>query len=257
MLGKLLKQEWKATSRMLLPLYLVLVCTTFITSLLVHWDNQFKHVLTMISMLPYVISLVLIAAGTTIFLFVRFYKNLLTDEGYLMFTLPVKTNQLVQSKLLTATVFSIVNIAVIGLSIFLVACASGNYQNIAEEFNNFITEIINASGLSLPLLLLEAAALFILSILSSILTVYLAIALGQLFTGHRIIGAFVSYGALYLIMQFLSLAAVFILILVKGMSYLDQAGNTAVLIMLPLMLVINCVCYYGTVKLLRTKLNLE
>lgn len=257
MLGKLLKQEWKATSRILLPLYMVLACTTLMAALLTHWDNNFKHVITMISMMPYVVSLVLIAAGTTILLYVHFYKNLLTNEGYLMFTLPVKTNQLVFSKLLTSFLLTSVSIAAIFFSAFLVACASGNYQTVINGLHSAIAELKTGAGLSTPLLILEFIVLFIVCALSNILTVYFAIALGQLFTGHRIIGAFVSYGVLYVAFQLLSLIAMGILILIKGMDYMEQADNTIILIMIPLAILINCACYYGTVKILRTKLNLE
>lgn len=59
---------------------------------------------------------------TTILIFVRFYKNFFSDEGYLTFTLPVKRTQLLNSKLITSTVAEISTLAVLGLDvIFMLA----------------------------------------------------------------------------------------------------------------------------------------
>lgn len=257
MLGKLLKQEWKATLRILLPLYLILICTTLITGLLAYWDNDFKSVVTILSTVSYGMSLLMIGAGTVILLYFRFYKNLLTEEGYLMFTLPVKTSQLVLAKLITASVLTLLSIAVIALSLLCIVAASGNYPLIKETFHSVLAELSTEIGLSTSAILLEFSLLILISLLMNIVTVYLAIALGQLFSGHRQIGAFASYGVIYLLIQLLSLAVVFILILFKGMDYLEHADNTLILLMLPLMVFVFFACYLGTIKLLREKLNLE
>lgn len=257
MLGKLLKQEWKSTVRILLPLYLILICTTLITGLLTHWDNQFKQVPTVISVFSYVVSLLMIGVGTIFLLYYRFYKNLLTDEGYLMFTLPVKTNQLVLSKLIMAFVLSLFSMAAIGLSLYCIALTRGSFDTVRDSFNLALTDLKGLTGLSTPVLFLEFTLLLIFSILSNIVTVYLAIALGQLFTSHRLIGTFLSYGALYLIIQLVSLAIMFIMILFKGMDYLEQADNLIIVLMIPVIAILSFLCYYGTVKVLQKKLNLE
>ena len=61
-----------------------------------------KTILSVISMVGYVVLIISISAITLIIMVQRFYKNLLGDEGYLMFTLPVKTWQNVLNKLIFA-----------------------------------------------------------------------------------------------------------------------------------------------------------
>ncbi len=257
MLGKLIKQEWKATIRILLPLYMILVCTTLITSLLAHWDNDFSNLITGLSTFTYAISLLLIAAGTTILLYVRFYKNLLTDEGYLMFTLPVKTNDLVLSKLIISCFFTIASIIGVILSLLALAYASGHYDTVKAGINYISEELVRESGLAAPFLFIIAAVLVILSVVSSIVLVYFAIALGQLFTSHRIIGAFVSYGAIYVVMEILLFALMMVFVLINGSGYMDEPDFALFLGMTIFISILTAAGYLGTINILKKKLNLE
>ena len=73
-----------------------------------------------------VLSVLLFSAavfGGSILAFVlmiyRFYKNLMTDEGYLMFTLPVTTGQLIWSKMIVSAVWLLATAAMDVLSMFI------------------------------------------------------------------------------------------------------------------------------------------
>ncbi len=257
MLGKLIKQEWKANIRILLPLYMILVCTTLITSLLAHWDNDFSNLITVLSTFSYGISLLLIAAGTTILLYVRFYKNLLTDEGYLMFTLPVNTSDLVLSKLIISCFLTIASVIATILSLLSLVYASGHYETVKAGINYVWEELVRETGLNTPLLITIAAVLVLLSVVSSIVLVYFAIALGQLFTGHRIIGAFVSYGAIYVVMEILLFALMMVFMLINVPEYIDELDISLFLGMTIFIFILTAVGYLGTVNVLKKKLNLE
>ncbi|MBR3968330.1 MAG: hypothetical protein IKJ93_01945 [Clostridia bacterium] len=56
-----------------------------------------------------IIAMVALPLISHILIYVRFYKNFFTDEGYLTFTLPVKRSQLLNSKLISATIASAVS----------------------------------------------------------------------------------------------------------------------------------------------------
>ena len=58
-------------------------------------------VLIVLTLLFSIIGIVAFSILSYILLYVRFYKNFFTDEGYLTFTLPVKRSQLLNSKLIT------------------------------------------------------------------------------------------------------------------------------------------------------------
>ncbi len=72
---------------------------------------------------------------TLILVFYRFYRQLYTDEGYLIFSLPVTRRQILTSKTLSAIVWSVLQLGVIGVgacAILLIAppaAESGAYFN--------------------------------------------------------------------------------------------------------------------------------
>ncbi len=103
MLGKLLKQDFRATARIMLPLYAAVPVLGLFTNLITRLcENQNGFLIRAIgALMSFVFSLSLIAAvvTTVVLMILRFYRNLMTDEGYLMFTLPVSTTELIFSKL--------------------------------------------------------------------------------------------------------------------------------------------------------------
>ena len=116
MLRKLLKQEFRATARVMLPLYLV----TFVLALAVRLvlllsQNQvlldsvggrtLRAILLGVSVTAFVVAAIATFLAALIQAVLRFRSNLLGDEGYVMFTLPVSTHQLVWAKLITSVVW--------------------------------------------------------------------------------------------------------------------------------------------------------
>ena len=101
MLGKLIKYEFKSTMRIFLPLYGVILGFTLIRKLLDILNVEFFFS-DGILVTTYLLMTIGIIALTFILGILRFYKNILGTEGYLMNTLPVKSWQLVFSKLFTS-----------------------------------------------------------------------------------------------------------------------------------------------------------
>ena len=109
MLGKLIKHEFKAVNRLMIPLHLALIVITvigrFYIQLTLSARNEYFYseaanvwygVLDMTLVLFYIIALVAISIITSVYLtIIRFRKNLFTDEGYLMHTLPSIASQLI------------------------------------------------------------------------------------------------------------------------------------------------------------------
>lgn len=72
-------------------------------------------------------------------IYVRFYKNFFTDEGYLTFTLPVKRIQLLNSKLISG--FAVIFFTtLITICDFLILFGIGGGKVFWEEFSTFIKE---------------------------------------------------------------------------------------------------------------------
>ena len=115
MLSKLLRHEFRATGRILLPLYLLLFVTAgmFHVSMLLRdneriGDDWAAKVFSIVSISAFCVAIIGISILAVALMIYRFYKNLMTDEGYLMFTLPVTTHQIIISKLIVPLVWSAV-----------------------------------------------------------------------------------------------------------------------------------------------------
>ena len=113
MLGKLIKYELRATRRTMLPLYAALLVIALLTrlsmsSLFVQNGMAHHGLLNFIAVaLGTAFGLLTFAVGfITLFLMAqRFQKNLLGDEGYISFTLPVTASQNIAAKLITSIVW--------------------------------------------------------------------------------------------------------------------------------------------------------
>ena len=93
MLKKLTKHELYATGRIFLPIYAIMLLLSLINRVLFGIDNISRPLNTLRGFMvaAYVISIIATLVVTFVIMILRFYRNLMSDEGYLMFTLPVKT----------------------------------------------------------------------------------------------------------------------------------------------------------------------
>ena len=79
------------------------------------------YVLSMLGIVLVIISFVAFFILSEILVFLRFYKNFFTDEGYLTFTLPVKRSQLLSSKLITSCIVLIATGIILMIDIGIIA----------------------------------------------------------------------------------------------------------------------------------------
>lgn len=217
MLRKLLKYEFRATARLFLPLYLALIVFALINRFL----NPFKllqpspyfldlqAIIGLLMILAYFALIIGIIAVTVLIMIQRFYKSLLGDEGYLMFTLPVLPWQHIVSKLIAAMVWTVASFSVTIGSIVIISGATKLWRLLMEVVNAF-REYFGAS----LFFVLPAAAL--VSLVSGILMIYAAIALGHLFSRHKVLASFAMYCALHVVSQVITLI---IIVLMASVFY--------------------------------------
>ena len=91
MLSRLMKYEMRSQSRLLLPLHALLLLASILGRFFITGKvyERVPTVVFIILITLYLFSLVGISTGTQLFISVRFYQSLFSDEGYLAFTLPV------------------------------------------------------------------------------------------------------------------------------------------------------------------------
>lgn len=195
MLGKLLKHEFKETWK--LP---VLVCVlVFAVFLATYWylgnipPAASEDEISMAAMMAFLLFTIAVICGNfalLIYLAVRFYKNLYTDEGYLMHTLPVTPRSLILSKLILSSSWMILISFEIFFTIFPVM----------ERFFQLLStdpqiSLYTALGeyISISEFVLLVVVSVIISSISSMLTIYASISLGQLFGKHKVLASVLCY----------------------------------------------------------------
>lgn len=208
MLKKLFRQEWKSFSLAPMVTMIILAAITLILTgsfMTSFWkqNNIFLELFASLTVLAYAFSLAALSFCVTLCTAVRFYKNLFTDEGYLMFTLPVKTSDLLLSKTLVSVLWKLISFFFTLLSILLVATVGisrlddkGIIRFFQEFFNLFrqaLSKLQDSLMIPVPLfffwlILLSAGSLFF-----STLFIYTCICLGQLWNSHKIGGAIAAY----------------------------------------------------------------
>ena len=121
MLSKLLRHEFRATGRIMLPVYALLLvscggCTLFGSLLGRYPESTVLSVVQTVFATLFGVTTFGMLLLTLVLMVYRFYKNLMTDEGYLMFTLPVSRSQLIWSKLLVSLVWSVLSTVLAALA---------------------------------------------------------------------------------------------------------------------------------------------
>ncbi|MBQ1839376.1 MAG: ABC transporter permease, partial [Ruminococcus sp.] len=110
MLGKLLKHEFRATGRIMLPLIgaelLLSVLAGFSVRGLDRIQNMnFLGVTYIMTLFVFFLGLFAVGVVALVLMIQRFYRNLLRDEGYLAMTLPVSVDEHIWSKLIVSFVW--------------------------------------------------------------------------------------------------------------------------------------------------------
>ena len=113
MLGKLIKHEFRATARVMLPVLGVLLLMSLLAGLSIRLLDSGRIVLMMrilagLFIAAFIIGIIAAIIIAIVLMVNRFYRNLLRDEGYLMHTLPSNTHALVWSKLIVSLCWFIV-----------------------------------------------------------------------------------------------------------------------------------------------------
>ena len=102
MLGKLLKHEFRATSRVLPVLYGISALSVLLCFL---FHRLHIDLLTGTTGIISIVGLVAVMLLTIVLIISRYYKSMYSNEGYLSGTLPVSNNMMIFSKALVAFVW--------------------------------------------------------------------------------------------------------------------------------------------------------
>ena len=266
MFSKLLKHEFRATGRILLPVYLLPLVTAILLNLQLNLGSDVpgRTAGTFLILNSILFTIALIGAGvmTVVLMVYRFYRNYMCDEGYLMFTLPVSTHQLILSKLLTAVVWEVVYllVSVVAVCLLLVGKPWGalgpDLQSLWDQLFSTV------SGWQIAGEIVKWSVFILLGTLASFLVFYAAIAVGHGFSNHKILLSVVFYfGFTTIIQMVISFSMAFGVIDMQGLmeesTTLSGFFDQYVLFLAPVY-VLEIVIFYSVTYLnLKRRLNLQ
>lgn len=206
MLGKLMKYEWQATWKLLLPANLLIVVMTFFACMAIRLNfGEIKNdgivFGAVMILVTYVGSMFVVMIGTAIYLIYRFYTSTYGDQGYLLHTLPVDKHHIVIAKVTVSTAWVLFSSFLMYLSIlFIFASEKGVIPELAGSMRLFTEEVGGRPSLFAGVMTVTA---FVVSVLARVLKVTACLSLGQLSANHKLLMSFAYYFGIYFLQQML------------------------------------------------------
>lgn len=278
MLGKLIKYEFKATGRTMWPVCGVFMLIAIVNSIFfatqantlgakadMVTSNSFIDILFAVLIFAYVIGMLALIVITYVVLINRFYKNDLSNEGYLTHTLPVTANEELMSKTIIGTFWMIMSSLVVFASVLVILVplltVSGEWGLVTANLGQAWSRVLAYYGGNVPVIIIEGLIAFIISTANSVLAMYVALALGHTFKKNKVLAAFGMYVLINIIeTMVISIIGAVSVPLFAGVLEAMTPVNVAHLLMIgtTLFTIVTTLIYYLiTHHVLDTKLNLE
>ena len=213
MLKTLLKHEMRATAKTFVWLYIAFAAIVVVNALVNPMTSVFHssnvgadmevassmvpNAIQGIAMMLYVLSLVAMGIVTFVIVILRFFRNLLGDEGYLMMTLPVSREQNILSKLLIAVFWNVCTCILIILSLLLMIASAGIFSEFAKGLQEFF-----ASDLPSSRWIALGIATALVATFTGVMMLYAAMGMGPNLLKNRVGGSILSYILIYVASQF-------------------------------------------------------
>lgn len=286
MLKKLLKYEWKDTYRLLLPINLAIILITLIGCIILNtsiFNSDTGFLLAAPLLILYVLSIITFSCTTLVYIYVRFYKNLYTAEGYLMHTLPVTPTQLFHSKLIVGYFWFFLNSLLTTLSISALSAALGIHEAATSVsgdrqdslLDSFLLDVgqspeafsfADLFGYPLPVFVLLLFAMLLISSFSSVVMGYMSVLLGQWMERNKLAASVAFYFGIYMVIQIITSLSIIIPEIANTGKYMGEELPANFLaesfrLLFPSLiisyLVLNIIFYVVCRLLLKGKVNLD
>lgn len=283
MFAKLFKYDFKRLKRFALPIILVLIIIAAVgivnSAVMVNSiedvatapDGDYTAGISSFFMMGStfglffsIMALVAVAAVFGVLVLVDYYKSTVSDEAYLTFTLPVKVRDTLLSKLLAASVWSLILIALVIASFFgiiftVILSIPGSADiNLKDVISQIFSENVGLMVLQIILYIVYGIA----SLVNSLLLYFMAITFSSTMArNHKllcaigcVIGVNFAYGILSNIISLIASAIGGTAGAVANSSFLMY--NITTIVMIAVMIGLSFLFYFLTKYMLEKKLNL-
>ena len=207
MLRKLLKHEFRATGRIMLPLYLILLVTSvganFSVRGLLDTPNKVLDILGGLLVMAFAVAIIAVCVMSMVVMVQRFYKNLLQDEGYVMMTLPCSTHQQIWSKLIVSAVWFALTLIVVCLAGLIMAFDVTAIEEIADFFREVLSVLTTKYAFNVVAFTVELLIMCFLGSCAMCLQFYAALAVGHSRPSHKMAWSVLAFFVMWFASQML------------------------------------------------------
>lgn len=274
MLRKLLKHEFRATGRVMLPLFLIVLGTALGANLsvrsLMDATNRLLNVLGGLLVVAFVVAVFAVLIMSFVVMAQRFYKNLLQDEGYVMMTLPVSVHQHIWSKLIVSAVWFALTLVVLCVACLVMAAGVETILQIVkalgELFGDVVENLTAYYAVNGTALAAEFLVLCFVGCCAMCLQFYASLAIGHSFSSHKMAWSVLWFFVTLFAMQFLSGSAI-VLLDESWLHHLlldwsrDLSGmavmHCSMIVMILAEMLYGAIFYFLTTYFLKRRLDLE
>lgn len=273
MFAKLLKHDFKANAGLLgllagCALGIGCIAAVILRLLTTYWDQlnaKDEYILLIIPAFLFLffayLAIIFYSAASQYILLFRFYKSRFTDEGYLMFTLPVKTSHIFLSGAVNLLIWLAISVVVVCAS-FAIAVglgpawspeAQGEFRWVLEDIRLTFSEVITPGYTVTTVIYMVVASIY--GIITPLSAVVLGSTVAKKHKVLTIIGIMIGIsmvtstvnGIISGIMQFLMIASE---------EYISAYTTLTPLLSSIFMLLVTIGGYFLSVTLMKKKLNL-
>ena len=277
MLGKLIKHELRGSGRTMLPFILVSLFLAVMAGLSMRamehqQDYSWFNILFGIVIFLFVAGLMAVCIMSVVVVLTRFRQNLLGDEGYLMFTLPVSVDEHIWAKMIVSAIWFLATGLTCMLAVMLMLLCNVDLFDIDWSEVSYVMGELGRMMKEFGLLhilgyCLEMLVMFFAGSCVSCLTFYCAMAIGYSFANRKVLLSILAFFGLDIFFTTLQSALIAALNGISGVEMfldnldLSQVGTAgcvhiALLCWVLYLAVHAAVLYIPTRLLLKKKLNL-
>ena len=276
MLGKVIKYEFKEMKFILVAAAIGVAVITAIAlclEVIPVWifgsntvtTNVWEMFLINIIFIGYVFIRIASGIGMNVYMGFRFYKTMYSGIGYFTNALPIKRNELILGKVITAVIIQSIVTAMIFVSGALILFGFIVSQDGFGDLMLYIARLTGgiANGYiignyGIPLGVFFIAVTSITHIISITMLLFLSTSLGQLFNSNRILMSIIAFIVLNKVFSAINAIINFIAIILSGDNYIHIGSMTnAMILTMAQNITIAIIAYTISHYILKNKLNLE
>jgi len=278
MLGKLLKYEYKALAKQLVPMIICMFVLATVNALILKiqtefttydyysYDEPMMGLGRAISASFGVLSILVFIAFSVVFTVLilrRFYKNFFSDEGYLTHTLPVSTTKQLIAKLVSGSLWTIIAViaSMISIAVLVLFGTAEKGAVINADAFGLVFEFIRNLNSEALLYAFEIILLLLVNIPYMLLLCYLSITIGSIIAKkHKILAAVGIYFAISTVLSIIqSIFNVFMLAGTMDTNIFGLASmiHSQIIFQIVICTITAIVAFVVCNRILAKKLNLD